>query len=145
MRFGQQWLCVRLIQTARLAMHDSAIVELFSAADAADAYAIKNLLEDDQITARVVGDWIQTGVGEIPVGIVTAPRIWVLREDAVRAKQLLTDFLAMRRHDTDEDVKLLRAATWTCPVCGEQSPSNFGVCWNCEFDHAQSTESSNQH
>jgi len=37
-------------------MQDSAIVEIYAAADAPEAYAVKNQLEQDGIPARVVGE-----------------------------------------------------------------------------------------
>jgi hypothetical protein len=115
-------------------MHDPEIVEIHAASDTAEAYLLKNLLEQSEIDSQVVGDWLQTGAGEIPLGIVTAPRIWVSQLDAVRARRVLEDHFAARR--VVEPVSL--ASEWTCQKCGETSPPEFQVCWNCECDRSDS-------
>ena len=115
-------------------MHDSPIVELYSAADSAEAYTVKNLLEQQDISSRIVGEWLQNALGDIPLGTATAPRIWVSRDDAARAQEVLAEFLAIRHQAAPSDEEAPRPNDWKCPGCGEEVTSDFDVCWNCEYD-----------
>lgn len=115
-------------------MQDSTVIELYSAADSAEAYTVKNLLEQQEISARVVGDWMQTCLGDVPLGLATSPRVWVSRQDAVRAKLVLADFFAARRQPSAGVVDSPALTAWTCPCCGEEVAANFDICWNCEYD-----------
>ena len=48
--------------------------------------------------------------------------------DAMRAKDLLRDFIATEKQIESEE----NSAEWKCPQCGEIVPGNFGSCWKCE-------------
>lgn len=65
------------------------IVEVCSAANAMEAYALRAVLEDAEIRAEVVGDILGTAGGGLPLGEATAPRIWVQAKDARRARQII--------------------------------------------------------
>jgi hypothetical protein len=67
------------------------IVELCSAANVIEAYAIRNLLEASGIRSRVVGDFLNNAFGAVPFGEVTSPRVWVREEDLERAQQIVND------------------------------------------------------
>ena len=56
------------------------IVELRSAANAIEAYAIQDLLEEPGIPSRVVGEFLGSAAGSLPLGETTAPGIWVREE-----------------------------------------------------------------
>lgn len=82
-------------------MHDSELVEIYAAADAAEAHLVRMRLEDEGIAARVVGDALE--VGSFPVGNAT-PRVWVHSADEARARLLMVDLEAHRRaHAADPD------------------------------------------
>ena len=65
------------------------IVELCSAANAVEAYAIRSLLEEEGIQTCVVGDFLGNAAGGLPLGETTAPRIWVREKDAARAREVI--------------------------------------------------------
>ncbi len=69
------------------------IVELCSAASAAEAYALRALLEEADIRCRVVGDSLGNAAGGLPLGEATSPRIWVWEEDAARAREIIDERL----------------------------------------------------
>ena len=70
-------------------MDDSNIVEIYSAANSIDAYAMANALKASGIKARVLGEFLEIGAGGLPLGQSTAPRVCVPKEDEARAREML--------------------------------------------------------
>jgi hypothetical protein len=111
-------------------MHETEedIVEVYSAADIAEAHFLRGMLEEAGIQARVVGDELITSVGSL--GAQVAPRVWVHRADAPRAKELLKEYEQVhRRPHPDDDTP---AETWKCSTCGESVDADLDLCWNCQ-------------
>ncbi|HZP92789.1 MAG TPA: DUF2007 domain-containing protein [Burkholderiales bacterium] len=93
---------------------------VYSALSLPDAHLIADLLGQAGIEARVFNENAQGGLGEIPFTHAW-PEVWVLDEaDGPRARELIR---SVERTDT-----LPQTA---CPACGEMSPANFQLCWNC--------------
>lgn len=109
---------------------DDEIVEVYSAADLAEAALLRDLLEDAGIRARIVGDQLQGAVGMLPPGEETAPKLWVFHADEGRARDLLGEY--ERRHNAPHPDDDTPAATWECPTCGEEVEADFELCWNCQ-------------
>ncbi|HLJ12108.1 MAG TPA: DUF2007 domain-containing protein [Planctomycetaceae bacterium] len=109
-------------------MQDDEIVEVYSAADLAQAYFLRTLLGNEGIEARVVGDKISTGLGLPPVG-ETAPCLWVRKTDEAKARELLAEFerVHARPHPENEP-----RSTWKCTACGEMVDDELDLCWNCQ-------------
>ena len=62
----------------------------YNASNSIEAYLIKNLLEQQEISAYVFGDYLQGGVGEIPaIGLVT---VNVSDSDFTRAKEIVDEW-----------------------------------------------------
>lgn len=72
----------------------SHIVELCSAANGVEAYAIAGALEAAGIKAEVVGEVLQGAAGGLPLGETTAPRVWVPEESEARALEVLAEYRA---------------------------------------------------
>ncbi len=70
-------------------MDDSDIVEIYSASNSIEAYAMANAFKAAGVKARVVGDVLGTAAGGLAVGAPIAPRIWIHREDEAHARELL--------------------------------------------------------
>ena len=63
------------------------MIVVYNAANSIEAHLIKNLLEQQEITAYVFGDYLQGGVGEIPaIGLVT---VNVSDSDYIKAKEIV--------------------------------------------------------
>ncbi|OQW68661.1 MAG: hypothetical protein BVN34_08195 [Proteobacteria bacterium ST_bin12] len=63
------------------------MIVIYNAANSIEAHLIKNLLEHQEISAYVFGDFLQGGVGEIPaIGLVT---VNVADSDYVTAKEII--------------------------------------------------------
>jgi hypothetical protein len=96
------------------------MVRVYSASTLPDAHLIAALLGQEGIEARVFNENAQGGLGEIPF-MHAWPEVWVIDDrHADRARELIR---ALERTDTRNQV--------TCQACGESSPSNFQLCWNC--------------
>lgn len=64
------------------------IVELCSTANVFEAFALHNELEQEGIRSRVAGESLQDAAGALPLGQITAPRVWVWEEDLPRAREI---------------------------------------------------------
>ncbi len=109
-------------------MADVEIVEVYSAANGSDAHAIANLLQSEGIKASVVGEPLQAVLGELPLGWSTSPRVWVVRTDYERAREIIKKWELERRTSKPSG----SSRPWVCPRCGKKVPGEFEVCWNCE-------------
>jgi hypothetical protein len=69
-------------------MHPDDIVRLATAGNPQEAYLWQQALEEEGIQARVVGDMLDAGLGDVG-GI--RPEVWVHRNDADRARALLDE------------------------------------------------------
>ena len=59
--------------------------------------------------------------GTSPVDNVVQPQVWLERElDRERAEIVLRDIESAARQ-----------GEVACTACGEDSPANFDLCWNC--------------
>ena len=73
-------------------MNDSRLVEVYRAKNVPQAHILRSALEDDGIRAFVEGDMLQSSMGEVPFGWMTAPRIMVAESNAETAREVLRRF-----------------------------------------------------
>lgn len=86
-----------------------------------DAYLVADRLNQAGIRAHVFNEHASSIVGDVPPD-VAQPQVWLEREcDRERATALL------RAIESDAAVQ----GTLRCSACGEESPGNFDLCWNC--------------
>ena len=108
-------------------MGDETNVEVYWSADAQDAHLVEGILEDAGIAARVVGEMLQAGAGELAMGPGSSPRVWVSETDQARARTIVAEWEKQRRAD-----RSAVATPWKCAQCGEDVEGNFDICWNCQ-------------
>ena len=66
------------------------MIKIYSAQNAVDAHIVKGLLEQQGISARVNGEYLQGGIGELPlIGLVT---VSVAEEDYEKATSVLSEY-----------------------------------------------------
>jgi len=65
------------------------IVDVYTTANAVEAYALRTVLEDAGIQAKVVGDFLGNAAGGLPLGVAIGPRIWVHGNDARQAREII--------------------------------------------------------
>ncbi|MFQ5843423.1 MAG: DUF2007 domain-containing protein [Planctomycetota bacterium] len=66
-------------------------VEVDAARDIPHAYLLKGILEEAGIEVAVGNENLQIGLGELPLGLPTAPRILVDESQAARAARILKE------------------------------------------------------
>lgn len=68
--------------------HDDDIVRLMTAPNPVQAHVWEQALKDNGIRCKVVGDFLDAGLGDIS-GVL--PEIWVHRDDVTRAQEILRE------------------------------------------------------
>lgn len=86
-----------------------------------DAWLVADRLNQAGIKAHVFNQHAASIVGDVPPD-VAQPQVWLEREqDRERAQVLLARL----------QEEAARSGTAQCGKCGEESPANFDLCWNC--------------
>ena len=96
----------------------------------ANAWNIKNVLEQHDIEAIIKNENLFSVSGEVPF-LECLPQIWVKPLNFVRAEQIIADLNA-----SSEAV----GPDWVCASCGESNLSNYAICWSCESSHENAHE-----
>jgi hypothetical protein len=81
------------------------------------------MLEEAGIRAHVRNEHLSSLAGEIPFNQVL-PEVWLANARDVDAARVILDAYLARRVSPDGPQR-------HCRSCGEDSPSNFEVCWKC--------------
>lgn len=86
-----------------------------------DAFLVADRLNQAGIRAHVFNQHAQSIVGDVPPD-VAQPQVWIDREaDRERAQILLARL--------EDEARVVGEVG--CKACGELSPANFDLCWNC--------------
>lgn len=86
-----------------------------------DAYLVADRLNQAGIRAHVFNEHASSIVGDVPPD-VAQPQVWLEREcDRERAEVMLRSI----------EADAVAAPARRCTGCGEESPGNFDLCWNC--------------
>jgi hypothetical protein len=97
------------------------MIRVYTARQRYDAYLVADRLNQAGIKAHVFNQHASSIVGDVPPD-VAQPQVWIEREcDRERAQIVLRDIESAGS----------RSADVLCGGCGEPSPSNFDLCWNC--------------
>lgn len=95
-------------------------LKLFTAGDIIEARLLQALLRSQGIDAVIKNETLQTGLGELPF-VEMWPEIWLMQaRDWDKAHELLAGFISGKT-----------IGEWRCPICGEQNPDTFELCWVC--------------
>ncbi|UCH54187.1 MAG: DUF2007 domain-containing protein [Pseudomonadota bacterium] len=96
--------------------------KLYSAANLAEAYLVRELLARAGIAVRVFNEHAQGGLGEIPF-TQAFPELWIENSgDATRALEVVREY-----EHALHDARPARR----CTVCAEENPASFELCWRC--------------
>ena len=96
--------------------------KVYSTEILANAWNIRNVLEQHGIEAEVRNESLFSVSGEVPF-IECMPEVWVKALFAKRAEQIIGEL---------ENAVELKGGDWVCAECGESNGINFAVCWSCE-------------
>lgn len=94
---------------------------VYTAANLPEAHIVLGLLRQQGIAARVLNEHARGGLGELPFD-ETCPEVWI--EDDADFERALA---AVRAYETRQAER----PPQRCALCGEESPADFDVCWNC--------------
>jgi len=95
---------------------------LYSAANLPEAHLVRGLLAVAGIDARVLNEYAGGALGELPFAEV-APSVWIDEErDLARARQVIASY----------EKPAAASGTTRCGACGEESPRDFSICWQCQ-------------
>jgi len=97
------------------------MIRIYTARQRYDAWLVADRLNQAGIKAHVFNQYASSIVGDVPPD-VAQPQVWIEREcDRERAQVVLHEIesAGTRRDDV------------LCAGCGEPSPANFDLCWNC--------------
>ena len=81
-------------------MQKDDVVRLVTASNPQEAHVWQQALAEEGIRAEVVGDYLDSGLGDVP-GF--RPELWVHRDDAARAEAVLREHQKQHAPDEDED------------------------------------------
>ncbi|HVU02479.1 MAG TPA: DUF2007 domain-containing protein [Polyangiaceae bacterium] len=96
---------------------------LYQASDLAEAHLLRDLLEEDGLSACVVNENLASLMGELPFGLVL-PEVWIKDDrDLFMSRAVLREYLARKQAAPTGERR--------CAACGEESPANFDLCWSC--------------
>ena len=73
------------------------LVDVYSASDSAEAYALASRLEEAGVRANVVGELLEQHRGALPFGMATSPRIWVPVDQLPRARDIVAAWESERQ------------------------------------------------
>jgi AmiR/NasT family two-component response regulator len=97
------------------------VIRFYIARQRYDAWLVADRLNQAGIRAHVFNQHASSIVGDVPPD-VAQPQVWLEREcDRERAEIVLMDIESAGR----------RSDNVACHACGEESPANFELCWNC--------------
>ena len=98
------------------------MILFYTARQRYDAWLVADRLRHAGIRAHVFNQHASSIVGELPCDHVAQPQVWIDREcDRERAQIVLRDI----------ETAAGRQGEVVCGKCGEDSPVNFDLCWNC--------------
>lgn len=97
------------------------MIRFYTAKFRYDAWLLADRLRHAGIRVHVFNQHASSIAGDIPVDQCVQPQVWLEREgDRERAEIVLREIEnAARQGDV------------ACRSCGEDSPANFDLCWNC--------------
>lgn len=97
------------------------MIRFYVARQRYDAWLVADRLNQVGIRAHVFNQHASSIVGDVPPEIAQ-PQVWLEREcDLERARNVLKDI----------EGAAASGPAHACRACGEESPANFDLCWNC--------------
>lgn len=107
---------------------------IYSAGRIEEAVLVKQLLNERSIECLIENVALQGGVGELPAGEATNPRVRVNAEDAEKARQVVKAFEFQqrlgreRRVEYSDDFDDVWRDWPTCPDCGHRRQTVCPIC-----------------
>lgn len=95
--------------------------KIYSASNIQEVYLVQGLLTEAGIESRILNEYAQGGMGEIPF-TQAYPEIWLVNKaDTDKAGHIIQQF----------ETRQQGGAERRCKHCHESSPDTFETCWAC--------------
>ena len=95
---------------------------IFQAASLPDAHLLAGLLSRAGIEVHVFNENAHGATGEIPF-THAYPEIWLINDhDEPAARAIIDEFEQPAGQQGER----------ACPVCHENNPAHFAICWHCQ-------------
>jgi len=100
--------------------------KVYVAKNPADAHLLKALLEGEGIPSDVIGEFLYSCRGEVPIAPDSLPTVWVVDDsDHEKAVEIIRQYRLAENGAKDN------GAEWKCSGCGETNEGLFTECWQC--------------
>lgn len=93
----------------------------FTADNIAEAGLMRSYLEQHDVPSILRNEHTSAVIGELPF-VDNNPELWVEEFHYARALELIKQI--------QQPVSAFQQ-DWVCSNCGEESPGNFELCWQC--------------
>ncbi len=115
-----------------MAFADPKFVEVYRARNLPEAHSIRIALEESGIQVQIEGELLQGGVGDLPPGWATAPRILVEESQVAAAQKIIetAENQAATRSEEEEPDELIR-----CLACGKVMAEGETRCRACGWTY----------
>jgi hypothetical protein len=119
-------LLVRTHNEASDELAADALREAYRAANLPEAHLVAGLMRQVGLSVTMRNADVLSAAGELPPHSVL-PTLWVRGESEFgRAREVVALY-----EQRLGDATLANLPDWTCASCGEISPGNFELCWQC--------------
>ncbi len=100
--------------------------KVYVAKNPADAHLLRALLEGEGLEANVMGEFLYSCRGEVPISPDSLPSVWVKHDaDSEKAEEII------RQYKLNENGVKEGGEEWTCSRCDETNEGVFTECWQC--------------
>jgi len=107
------------------------MIQVYSSPDLNDAYAVKDLLEENGMSAHIFNE----NVSRLPGALFRAtPDAWpaVHIADESRFHEAKVLILAFEKSGRSEEAESdAEQPHWICSNCKEENADTFEICWKC--------------
>jgi hypothetical protein len=114
----------------RMNVADLKLVEAYRAASVLEAQAICCALQEAGVQVQVEGEMLQGGVGVLPTGWITAPRLLVAESQLALARKVLQQAAQERRR-----ADLEKGESTRCLACGSDMAEREAQCGTCGWSY----------
>lgn len=102
---------------------------VYLAQNLTDAQLLVDRLESEGVKTYIRNEALQGALGELPLTL--RPEVCVLFDaEAELARDIVAEYEQAR-------MSPVRGTDQLCSACGELSPGNFELCWNCRRPFAE--------
>ena len=100
--------------------------KVYVAKNPVDAELLKALLDGEDIQAEMIGEFLYSCRGEVPISPDSLPSVWVVDDsDYEQADEII------RQYRLAENGARSNGEEWKCAGCGEMNEGVFSECWQC--------------